>query len=91
MPGHGDPLSADDVLQQRARIGGIEVECRRLIEAGVGVDDALEQGRWPFPADGLGDAVRLMYADLEAVGVRPQRQLPIRARPADPPEPAAGA
>lgn len=78
VPGHGEPMEAADILQQRARIGGIEVECRRLIEAGVRAENALYEGQWPFPAEGLADAVALMYAELGSLGLRPQRNLPIK-------------
>lgn len=78
VPGHGGLMKADEILEQRARIGGVEVECRRLIEDGVDAEDALRVGRWPFPAEGLADAVALMYAELASLGLRPQRQLPIK-------------
>ncbi len=78
IPGHGGPMQANEILEQRARIGGVEVECRRLIEDGVAAGDALHAGRWPFPAEGLADAVELMYAELASLGLRPQRQLPIK-------------
>lgn len=77
VPGHGEPMTSQQVLEQRARIGGIEVECRRLIEAGVPVEKAVDAGDWPFPADGLRHAVPAMYRSLTELGLRPDRTLPI--------------
>lgn len=78
LPGHGEPMSPMDVMEQCARLGGIEVECRRLIESGVPVERALAEGSWPFPAEGLGTAVSGMYEHLASIGIRPQRTLPIK-------------
>lgn len=78
LPGHGEPMTPFAVMEQRARLGGIEVECRRLIGEGVPLERALAEGSWPFPPEGLGLAVEQWYAQLGAAGLRPQRTLPIK-------------
>jgi glyoxylase-like metal-dependent hydrolase (beta-lactamase superfamily II) len=64
VPGHGAPVDKDFVLTQRVDLADVAGQIQSLAAAGVPVDDALQQGSWPFPADRLGDAVRRGYAQI---------------------------
>lgn len=79
VPGHGSPMTFEDALMQRGRIAAVAGEIERLLVAGVPVEDALEQGSWPFPAEHVAGGVRAGYRRLAERGVRPSRQLPITA------------
>jgi len=61
VPGHGPPVDKAFVLEQRLDIVDVGEQIRALTHARVRVGDALAQGRWPFPAEGLHDAVRRGY------------------------------
>lgn len=73
VPGHGAPVDLDFVTEQRAAIGVVAETIRDLATRGVPVDDALEAGDWPYPAEALVHAVRRGYAHLP----RSQRRLPL--------------
>lgn len=79
VPGHGAPMGFEDALMQRGQVAAVAGEIERLLVAGVPVEDALEQGRWPFPAEHLAGGVRAGYRRLAGRGVRPSRGLPITA------------
>ncbi len=64
VPGHGRVVDRDFVLTQRADAVGVAEQIRELASGGVPVSDALAHGSWPFPREGLGDAVRCGYAAL---------------------------
>lgn len=64
VPGHGGPVGADFVRNQRAEIDAVAQEIARLHAAGVAVEDALEEGAWSLPRETLAHAVRRGYAAL---------------------------
>ncbi|MDQ3592152.1 MAG: MBL fold metallo-hydrolase [Actinomycetota bacterium] len=64
VPGHGDRVDKDFVLQQRLDASDIAGQIQQLAASGVAVDDALARGTWPIAAERLGDAVRRGYAHL---------------------------
>ncbi|MDQ3628281.1 MAG: MBL fold metallo-hydrolase [Actinomycetota bacterium] len=61
VPGHGPPVGRAFVLEQRLDIVDVGEQVRALAHRGVPLEDALGQGQWPFPAEGLQDAVRRGY------------------------------
>ncbi len=73
VPGHGAPVDRDFVEQQRNDIGVLAETIRDLAGRGVPVEEALDQGQWPFPERELADAVRRGYEQLP----RSQRRLPL--------------
>lgn len=64
VPGHGDRVGKDFVLQQRLDASEVAGQIHELAGAGVPVDQALARGTWPVDREGLGDAVRRGYAQL---------------------------
>jgi glyoxylase-like metal-dependent hydrolase (beta-lactamase superfamily II) len=64
IPGHGEPVGADFVRRQRAEIDAVAQEIVRLRTAGIAADAALAEGDWPFPREGLGNAVLRGYTAL---------------------------
>ena len=64
VPGHGRVVDRDFVLAQRADVVAVAEQVRELAAAAVPVDDALERGSWPYPAERLQHAVRRGYAHL---------------------------
>jgi glyoxylase-like metal-dependent hydrolase (beta-lactamase superfamily II) len=73
VPGHGAPVDRDFVEEQRNEIGIVAETIRDLAGRGVPVDQALAAGEWPFPREGLADAVRRGYEQLP----RSQKRLPL--------------
>lgn len=73
VPGHGAPVGRDFVLEQRGDVGMVAEQARSLAGQGVPVAEALAAGEWPFPAEGLGEAVRRAYQQLPREG----RSLPL--------------
>jgi glyoxylase-like metal-dependent hydrolase (beta-lactamase superfamily II) len=73
VPGHGLPVDRDFVEEQRNTIGVVAETIRDLATRGVPLDQALAAAEWPYPADGLGAAVRRGYEQLP----RSQRRLPL--------------
>lgn len=73
VPGHGAPVDRDFVEGQRGAIGIVAETIRDLAGRGVPVDEALAAADWPFPREGLADAVRRGYAQLP----RAQKRLPL--------------
>ena len=73
VPGHGKVVDKAFVLDQRADLGVVAETIRDLAGRGVPVADALDGADWPFPKEGLADAVRAGYAQLPRAG----RQLPL--------------
>ena len=73
VPGHGAPVDRDFVEQQRNDLGIVAETIRDLAGRGVPVDEALAGAEWPFPREGLAEAVRLGYEHLP----RSQKRLPL--------------
>ena len=73
VPGHGAPVDRDFVEQQRAEVGIVAETIRDLAGRGVPASQALEAATWPFPAEGLAQAVVRGYEHLP----RSQRRLPL--------------
>ncbi len=78
VPGHGAPVGRAFVEAQRTDLGLVADAIRTLAGAGVPLDGALDAGAFPFPADGLGHAVRRGYEQL-------RRSAPPGRSPAGPP------
>lgn len=64
VPGHGDRVGKDFILEQRLDAADIAGQIQQLAGSGVPVDEALERGTWPLAAELLGDAVRRGYAQV---------------------------
>lgn len=75
IPGHGHPVDREFVFDIRGRVASVAGEIQRLAEAGVPVEQALEQGSWAFPPAHVADGLAAAYALLGPVGVR--RTLPL--------------
>lgn len=73
VPGHGAVVDREFVEEQRMSIGIVAETIRDLAGRGVPLEQALATGDWPFPAEGLAQAVRRGYADLPTS----QRRLPL--------------
>jgi glyoxylase-like metal-dependent hydrolase (beta-lactamase superfamily II) len=66
VPGHGNPVDRSFVTEQREAIVQVATTISELADAGVSLDEALRHTEWPFPADGLAQAVRRGYQSLGA-------------------------
>ena len=73
VPGHGAPVDRTFVETQRNEIGIVAETIRDLAGRGVPADQALEAAEWPYPRQGLGDAVARGYEQLP----RSQKRLPL--------------
>jgi glyoxylase-like metal-dependent hydrolase (beta-lactamase superfamily II) len=73
VPGHGSPVDRDFVQVQRSSIGVVAETIRDLAGRGVPLGQALEAAEWPFPAEGLVEAVRRGYEQLP----RSSKRLPL--------------
>jgi len=65
VPGHGDPVGAAFVRDQRAAVAAVAEQLTALHAGGVRADDAPAEGRWPYPAEALGYAAERAYAQLD--------------------------
>ncbi|NHC45697.1 MBL fold metallo-hydrolase [Motilibacter aurantiacus] len=70
VPGHGAVVDAAYARAQREQLAEAAALIRELHAAGVAEQDALAagSGRWPFPDEAVGPAVRDGYAQLRASG-----------------------
>lgn len=73
VPGHGAPVDRDFVREQRASIGVVAETIRDLAGRGVPLSEALGATQWPYPSQGLGEAVRRAYEQLP----RDAKRLPL--------------
>jgi glyoxylase-like metal-dependent hydrolase (beta-lactamase superfamily II) len=68
VPGHGAPVGAAFVREQRDSLAALATRITALHAAGVSAEDALAAGGWPgwpYPAGGLEHAVARGYAALD--------------------------
>ena len=72
VPGHGDLVDQDFVMDQRTDVGTVAETIRDLASRGVGPEQALAAAEWPYPVTELAEAVRRGYAQLP----REDRSLP---------------
>ena len=68
VPGHGAAVGAAFAAAQQAQLAETAALIRELHAAGVPAERAVAEGgdRWPFPADGMADAVADGYRQLAA-------------------------
>lgn len=77
VPGHGQPVDRMFAFRQRAEIGMLYSNTEMLIHRGVKLADAAASDEWPFQPETLDAALPLIYAELEARGVKPRTHLPL--------------
>lgn len=73
VPGHGAVVDREFVTDQRIAIGIVAETIRDLAGRGIPEERALAEADWPFPREGLADAVGRGYAQLPPGA----RQLPL--------------
>jgi glyoxylase-like metal-dependent hydrolase (beta-lactamase superfamily II) len=76
VPGHGAPMTREDVFRQRSELAAVSGELRQLAETGVPLEQAAERGNWPYPVEHLVDGLAPGYAEL-APAVPERRRLPL--------------
>jgi glyoxylase-like metal-dependent hydrolase (beta-lactamase superfamily II) len=66
VPGHGDVMTPSSARDQAGAITAVARLITELYEAGIPVGDALQaaEGRWPYPANALAEAVQRGYDAL---------------------------
>ncbi|MCC2592678.1 MBL fold metallo-hydrolase [Tessaracoccus sp. OS52] len=77
VPGHGDVVDRNFGFIQRAHVGMLYGNTEYLIQQGTKLSDAAAAAEWPFSTETLAVALPLVYAELEAKGIKPRTQLPI--------------
>jgi glyoxylase-like metal-dependent hydrolase (beta-lactamase superfamily II) len=65
VPGHGEPVDTDFAARQREEIDLVARRVRETHAAGLGVEEALGSGDWPYPAEALREAVRRGHDHLD--------------------------
>lgn len=67
VPGHGAAVDRDFVVAQQADLVAVATMIGQLRAGGVPVEHALSEGGagWPFPTEGLAEAVRRGYTQLD--------------------------
>ncbi|HEX6247800.1 MAG TPA: MBL fold metallo-hydrolase [Nocardioidaceae bacterium] len=73
VPGHGQPVGKDFVMDQRASVGVVAELVRELAASGVSPADMPGRGEWPYPAEELEQAFLRGVAQLP----RGARSLPL--------------
>ncbi|GAA4802017.1 MBL fold metallo-hydrolase [Nocardioides caeni] len=73
VPGHGAVVDRRFVEEQCDELRAVAETLRELASQGVPEDQALASAEWPFPIEGLENAVRRAYSQLP----RARRQLPL--------------
>lgn len=77
VPGHGQPVHKDFVVQQRGSIAAVAEGIRNLAGRGVPVEEMGREPHWPYPAEDLVEAFRRGVAHLPPGA----RALPVLGRP----------
>lgn len=73
VPGHGNPVGKEFVMEQRGDIGTVAETVRDLASRGVRPEDMASAAEWPYPASDLGYAITRAFAQLP----RSSRSLPL--------------
>ena len=73
VPGHGDLVDREFVFDARGRVAAVSGEIVHLVETGVAQANALDTGRWPYPAEHVSGAIAPGYAALADRGVKGTR------------------
>ncbi len=68
VPGHGPPVDRAFAARQLEEITLVARRAREAYAAGLGVEAALAEPGWPYPAGLLGDAVQRAYEALGGPG-----------------------
>lgn len=83
VPGHGDPVDIDFVLQQRANISMLWGTAEDLVKKGISQDEALadlngpRQHEWPFEPQTIANVLPYLYDELARAGVTKSKFLPV--------------
>jgi glyoxylase-like metal-dependent hydrolase (beta-lactamase superfamily II) len=76
VPGHGDPVRRAVAEDQWSRIGALNSLAVQLCDRGVGVEEAIARGGWPYPDEVIRAALPGAYAErTKKRPARPSRQL----------------
>lgn len=73
VPGHGEPVGQEFVMEQRGAIGTVAETVRDLAGRGVRPEDMAEAAEWPYPVEELQHAFSRGFAQLP----RSSRSLPL--------------
>jgi glyoxylase-like metal-dependent hydrolase (beta-lactamase superfamily II) len=73
VPGHGNPVGRDFLLEQRGSLGVVAETIRELAERGTRPAEMADAASWPYPADELTHAFRRGFDQLP----RSARGLPL--------------
>jgi glyoxylase-like metal-dependent hydrolase (beta-lactamase superfamily II) len=73
VPGHGNPVDQDFVLEQGGSIGIVAESIRELAAGGRRPEDMAAATSWPYPVEDLGHAFRRGFEQLPRAG----RSLPL--------------
>jgi glyoxylase-like metal-dependent hydrolase (beta-lactamase superfamily II) len=73
VPGHGNPVGKDFVLEQRGSIGIVAETIRDLASRGTRPEQLAEAAQWPYPVEQLRHAFERGFAHLPRAG----RSLPL--------------
>ncbi len=82
VPGHGEPVGAEFVADQRAQLASLWAVATQAVEEGQGVDDVVADLNgprtrdWPWPAASVAAALPFLLDEVRRHGVT--RHLPIR-------------
>lgn len=83
VPGHGDPVDADFVADQRGGLAALWSGASDVVEDGWTLEDVVADfngartREWPFGPQSVVDALPYLFAELERGGVRRKQRLAI--------------
>ena len=75
VPGHGPIVDREFVFEQRGQIAAVAGELARVRSLGLSLEEALDQGQWPFPPEHIRYALEVALAQPRPAGER--RNLPL--------------
>lgn len=83
LPGHGDPVDADFVGEQRIALAALWSRAEELLRRGTTLDEVVADANgareidWPFAAQTAVDALPHLWDEMRRQGIGQNRQLPI--------------